>query len=77
METTAEIKQLIHARFGIEAATLRDAAPLAQYGLDSLSLAELVFSIEEHFGIDMPVGRDDINTIDKLALLIDELRTPA
>lgn len=77
MDTPEEIKQLIHASFGIDPATLGNATPLAEYGLDSLAFAELVFAVESHFGIDLPVGRTDVNTIAKLALLIDELRTPA
>lgn len=75
MSTLDELKQLIVTNFGIEADSLKADAPLADYGLDSLSLAELLFSIEEHFDLDFPDERNVVNTLAGLAALIDELRT--
>ncbi len=46
MSTLEELKQLIHKTFDIDAATLTADAPLEEYGLDSLSLAELLFAID-------------------------------
>ncbi|HVC11904.1 MAG TPA: acyl carrier protein [Burkholderiales bacterium] len=74
MNTLDELKQLINTTFGIDPATLKPDAPLAEYGLDSLSLAELVFTIDEHFNIDIPDSRTEVNTLAGLASLIDELR---
>ncbi len=76
MNTLEELKQLIHTSFGIDPATLKADAPLADYGLDSLSLAELLFTVEEHFKLDLPEGRPDVNTLAGLASLIDGIRTP-
>ena len=73
MDTLEELKQLIHEKFEIETSTLKPDVPLTEYGLDSLSLAELLFTIEAHFDIDFP-DRKDINTLRGLAGLIDELR---
>lgn len=75
MSTLDELKQLIVTNFGIEADSLKADAPLADYGLDSLALAELLFSIEEHFDLDFPDERSEVNTLAGLAALIDELRT--
>ena len=76
MDTLEELKQLIHEKFDIETSTLKPDVPLTDYGLDSLSLAELLFTVEEHFDIDFPDNRKDINTMRGLAGLIDELRAP-
>lgn len=73
MDTLEELKQLIHEKFEIETATLLPDVPLSEYGLDSLSLAELLFTVEAHFDIDFP-DRRDIDTLKGLAALIDELR---
>jgi len=74
MNTVEELKQLIHDKFEIDVATLKTEAPLADYGLDSLSLAELLFTVEDHFNIDFPDNRQDVNTLGGLAELVDELR---
>jgi len=74
MNTLNELKQLIHDMFDIDVAKLKNDAPLADYGIDSLSLAELLFSVEDHFHVDFPDDRQDVNTLTSLAALIDELR---
>jgi acyl carrier protein len=76
MSTLEELKQLIHKTFDIDTATLKADAPLEDYGLDSLSFAELLFAIEEHFDVDLPDSRSGVNTLGGLAALIDDLRTP-
>jgi len=76
MNTVKELKQLIHDKFDIDVATLKADTPLAEYGLDSLSLAELLFTVEEHFNVDFPDDRQEVNTLTALGALIDELRVP-
>jgi acyl carrier protein len=76
MSTLEDLKQLIHKTFDIDAATLKADTPLEDYGLDSLSFAELLFAIEEHFNVDLPDSRSGVNTLAGLAALIDDLRTP-
>lgn len=74
MSTLNELKSLIQANFGIEPESMKPDTPLADYGIDSLSLAELVFSIEDHFKLDFPDTRTDISTLSQLSVAIDELR---
>jgi acyl carrier protein len=74
MSTLKELEQVIEKKFGIDPQTLQPDRPLADYGLDSLSLAELLFTLEEHFGIEFPDGRQDVNTLAALAELVDQLR---
>jgi acyl carrier protein len=77
MTTYDELKKLLHEKFEIDPATLSPDAPMADYGLDSLSLAELLFTVEEHFKIDLPDSRNDINTLAGLAELIDQTQATA
>ncbi len=76
MNTLQELEELIDQKFGIARETLQADRPLSDYGIDSLSLAELLFTLEEHFGIEFPDARQDVNTLTALAALIDELRQP-
>jgi acyl carrier protein len=72
--TLEEIKNLIHQNFGIALDMLKPDLPLSDYGLDSLSLAELIFTLEEHFKLDIPETQQDISTLTGLATLIDEVK---
>jgi acyl carrier protein len=74
MNTLQELKQLIHDKFEIDLAILKDDAPLADYGIDSLSLAELLFSVEDHFHVDFSEHSQGINNLMSLAAQIDEQR---
>lgn len=74
MNTLEELKQLIHTTFGLEPSTLEGDKPLADYGLDSLSLAELMFAVDDHFHVDMPQTPVDIKTLKELADFIDNLK---
>ena len=74
MNTLEELKQLIHTSFGIDPSTLKEDAPLSEYGLDSLALAELLFSVEDHFDLDLSETPSTVNTLNGLASLIDSLK---
>lgn len=74
MNTTDQLTQLLHDKFDIDPASLQPDQPLAEYGLDSLSLAELLFTIEEEFDVKFPDRPENINTLRELVATIDELR---
>ena len=74
MNTLEELKQLIHQSFGIDPATLTADGSLSDYGLDSLALGELLFSVEDHFDLTLPDTRTEIKSLESLAALIDELK---
>lgn len=73
MTTIATLKSLIYTNFDIDPATLDADAPLANYGLDSLSLAELLFAVEDEFHIAFGEAPKDVDTLTELAALIDQL----
>ncbi len=72
MSVLTEVMQLIHEKFGIDLELLKPEASLTQFGLDSLTLVELLFTIEEHFGIEIPDTRSDVVTLAGLAKLVEE-----
>lgn len=74
MTTLTELKELIRTTFDIDPATLDPNAPLSDYGLDSLSLAELLFEVEDKFHVNFAETPKDVSTLAGLAHLIDTLR---
>lgn len=75
--TLNELLELIHQRFDIDPATIDPDKPLEDYGLDSLSKAELLFAIEDRFGFDYPEQYTTVATLSALADVVAKLRSPA
>lgn len=74
MNTINKLTDLISEKFDIDKSSLQADLPLSEYGLDSLALAELLFTIEDDFDVKFPDRPEHINTLAQLAALIDELR---
>lgn len=77
-DTFARLMQLISAQYHLDTTTVTAATGLADAGLDSLAVAELLFSIEEDFGVDLgDVPPDAVPaTVGEIVTLIDsKLRT--
>ncbi|NIA53028.1 acyl carrier protein [Massilia sp. TW-1] len=74
MSTIEQLTQLLHDKFDIDKSSLQPDLPLPEYGLDSLALAELLFTIEEEFDIKFPDRPENINTLRELSTAIDDLR---
>jgi acyl carrier protein len=76
MQDIDALKALIHEQFGIDQGAIDPDVPFATYDLDSLTLAELLFSIEDRFHVQVP---DDavskVATLRDLATLLSGLRT--
>ncbi|CAL9502114.1 hypothetical protein SUDANB171_03448 [Streptomyces sp. enrichment culture] len=53
MIATDVVSQLLVQRFGVAAASIGDATPLAALGLDSLALEELRLLIEDRLDVDL------------------------
>ncbi|MBU6460971.1 MAG: acyl carrier protein [Proteobacteria bacterium] len=73
MNTFERIRTLMEEKFGLEKSTLTPEATLETLGLDSLSVIELMFSIEDVFEIKLPdepvplkTLQDVVDTVDKL-----------
>jgi acyl carrier protein len=72
-----ELLELIQKAYDIDPSTIDPNKPLSDFGLDSLALAELMFNIEDHFGIDYPESRANVQTLAELAKVVDEVRGAA
>ena len=74
MSTLARLTQLIHDKFGVDIATIDADAPFASYNLDSLTVAELMFEIDDAFHVTVPDdAATSVTTLRQLATLIDGL----
>jgi acyl carrier protein len=59
--------------YKLEAGQLTPEAPLEALGIDSLGVADLLFNIEDAFGISLPPEPVQLLTIGDVARFIDEL----
>lgn len=80
--TTLEILQkLLVEDYKVAPDAAVPQATLESLGVDSLGLLEMMFSVEERFGIKVPTERAGLVTIDDVVRYIDELvaaqRSPA
>ena len=74
MTTLDRLTHLIHDRFGVALDTIDPDAPFASYNLDSLTVAELMFEIDDAFHVAVPdSAATTVTTLRGLAVLIDGL----
>jgi acyl carrier protein len=74
MTTLESLTQLIHDKFGVELSVIEPDAPFASYDLDSLTVAELMFEIDDAFHVVVPdSAATTVTTLRQLAELIDGL----
>jgi len=74
MSSLKELQDLIQEKFGLDAAELDPNASMREKGVDSLALVELLFAIEDHFGISMSDEDSSIDTLAELAAAVDKIR---
>ena len=74
MSTLDRLTHLIHDKFGVDIAAIDADAPFASYNLDSLTVAELMFEIDDAFHVTVPdEAATSVTTLHQLATLIDGL----
>ncbi len=74
MSSLEEIQDLIQQKYGIEPSALDPNASMRGHGIDSLTLVEFVFAVEDHYGISVPEKYSDVDTLAALAAAVDEIR---
>jgi acyl carrier protein len=74
MSSLEEIQDLIHKKYGIDPSALDPNASLRGHGIDSLTLVEFLFAVEDHYGISVPEKYTDVDTLAALASAVDEIR---
>jgi acyl carrier protein len=74
MNTVDALQTLIHDKFGVELDAIDPDAPFASYQLDSLTVAELMFEIDDAFHVQVPdSAATTVTTLRELAALLDGL----
>lgn len=73
MDSTELIQKFLQDRLGIAPESIVPGARLADLGLDSLMLAELMFEAEDRFAISIPSDLQLPNTVGDMTALIDTL----
>jgi acyl carrier protein len=66
------LRSLASERLGIDSARINEGARLSDLGIDSFAIIELVFSVEEEFGIRVPLDGVVVSTIDDVVAVIQD-----
>jgi len=73
MSTLQTIQRMMVEQFELKAEDLTPEAQLEALGLDSLSVIEFMFNIEDEFQIKLPDERIEIKTIQDIASIVERL----
>lgn len=63
IEVLERLRRIVPEKVGVDPALLQPDARLADIGIDSFSLIELVFIAEEEFGIRVPLDDLEVKTV--------------
>lgn len=73
MSSTELIRTFLTDRLGVEPDQVTPEALLAELGVDSLMLAELMFEAEDRLGIEIPSDVQPPKTVAEMQSVIDSL----
>jgi len=73
MSSFEYIKQVLAEKYDVKPESIAPEATLTDLGLDSLSIAELMFDVGDKYEIDIPDDRANFTTLGEAAALVDEL----
>jgi acyl carrier protein len=73
MSTLQTIQTMMCERFDLKAENLAPDAPLDSLGLDSLSVIEFMFHVEDEFKIKLPNEMVEIKTLRDIANVVERL----
>ncbi len=65
----AQVSDYLSKRFLAKGVNLEAATPFAEFGIDSMTVVELVMFIEEEFGIEIPADQltgDNLRSLESL-----------
>jgi acyl carrier protein len=74
MQSTELIRQFLHERLGADPLQVVNEAQLADLGVDSLMLAELMFEAEDRLGISIDSTVKAPRTVGDMVALIESLQ---
>lgn len=64
---------VLSEKYDVAKEVISPEATLTELGLDSLTVVELLFDVEDEFGIEVPEERATFQTLAEAAALVDEL----
>lgn len=73
MESIGLIREFLKDRLGVEPENVVSSALLAELGVDSLMMLELMFEFEDRFGIKLSQGLKPPRTVGEMVTLMDGL----
>jgi acyl carrier protein len=73
MDTYDRLVRILADEHKLAAETLQPEARLDELGIDSLSVMELLFKIEEEFGIQVPNDQVQLVTVDDMVRYVSDL----
>jgi acyl carrier protein len=65
--------EVLTEKYDVDREAISPEATLTELGLDSLTIVELLFDVEDEFGIEVPEERVTFETLAEAAALVDEL----
>ncbi len=73
MGSYAHIRELLIERYEVSPEAITPEATLTELGLDSLSIAEMLFDVADKYDIDIPDASVQLKTLGEAAALVDEV----
>ncbi len=73
MSSLETIQRMMAEQFDLKPEVLTPDAQLENLGVDSLSVIEFMFNIEDEFKIKLPDARVEIKTVQDIANIVDRL----
>lgn len=73
MDSIGLIRDFLKDRLGVEPENVVSGAPLADLGVDSLMMLELMFEFEDRFGIKLSRDLKTPRTVGEMVTLMDGL----
>jgi acyl carrier protein len=73
MGSYPHIRELLIEKYEVSAEAITPEATLTELGLDSLSIAEMLFDVADKYDIDIPDARVQLTTLGEAAALVDEV----
>ncbi len=67
------LAEVLSKKYDVDPDAISPEATLTELGLDSLTIVELLFDVEDEFGIEVPEERATFQTLAEAAALVEEL----
>lgn len=71
MSCLKELQKLIQEKYDVEPDKLDVNGSMRAAGLDSLTMVEFLFAVEDHYGISLPDVPPEMDTLAELAVVVD------